>query len=493
VTVPIPHRRFARIVDTILAPIRACRLAYLPLLMVYFASGAIGLTAVADQFWVKKSLTMTPADLAALAVWLQVPWSCKMVVSALVDSVPVAGSQRHSYVFIGGGLIAAGLGLLAAAAAGWITFASLETIYIVASLLTVVGAVVQEVVADAMSAEVVAREHPEGGPRAQAEIDRDLAMVQVLGRLAYSIGAFVVAWLAGWLAEIMSYAAVFALGLIIPAISVMGGMIVPAEQTERRPIDRRMLGGGALFALVAIGLGVSGLAFAQEILFVVSMGVVLYLMRHMIGELDPDTKARFIAVAIAAFAFRAPPLLGDGYRWFTMDRLGFDERFFGTLQLTGTGIGLVTMWFLVDAATRRSSRSLLLGLTLIAAVLWLPSLMIVNGLHHWTEANLGLGARQIALVDEAAQSPLASLATVPLLTMIAATAPAAQRATWFALAASLMSLAVVASSLITKYLNQIFPVDRGVYEPLVPLVQSVVGIALLLPLVAIAFVWRRLK
>ena len=475
-----------------LAPVRACRLAYLPLLMVYFASGAIGLTAVADQFWVKKSLTLTPADLASLAVWLQVPWSCKMVISALVDSVPIAGSQRHSYVFIGGSLIAAGLGLLAAAAAGWIQFASLETIYVVAQLLTVIGAVVQEVVADAMSAEVVQRHAHDGEPRAQADVDSELAMVQVLGRLAYSIGAFVVAWLAGWLAEVMSYATVFTLGLVIPAISVIGGMIVDAEHCEPQPVDKRMLGGGALFALVAISLGLSGLAMAQEILFVISMGVVCYLLRFLLAELDPATKARFIAVAIAAFAFRSPPLLGEGYRWFTMDKLGFDERFFGTLQLTGTGIGLVTMWFLVDAATRRSNRTLLLALTLIAAVLWLPSLMIVNGMHLWTETHLGIGARSIALVDEAAQSPLAMLATVPLLTMIAATAPASQRATWFALAASLMSLAVVASGLITKYLNQIFAVDRGVYEPLVPLVASVVGIALLLPLIAIALVWRKL-
>jgi hypothetical protein len=212
----------------------------------------------------------------------------------------------------------------------------------------------------------------------------------------------------------------------------------------------------------------------------------------MLAALDADTRARLIAVAVAAFAFRAPPTLGEGYRWFTIDRLGFDERFFGTLQLTGTGIGLLTMWVLVDAATRRSARALLLALTCVAALLWLPSLMIVNGAHLWTEANLGLGPRALALFDEAAQSPLAILATVPLLTMIAATAPAAQRATWFALAASLMSLAIVASHLVTKYLNQIFPVDRGVYEPLVPLVQSVIGIALLLPLVAIVCVWRRL-
>ena len=91
-----------------LAPIRAFRLAYLPLLTVYLASGALGIIAVADSFWVKQSLTLSPAELASLAVWLQLPWSAKMVVSEFVDALPLFGSQRRAYTFLGAGLIAAG-------------------------------------------------------------------------------------------------------------------------------------------------------------------------------------------------------------------------------------------------------------------------------------------------------------------------------------------------------------------------------------------------
>ena len=140
-----------------LTPIRAFRLAYLPLLTVYLASGALGLIAVADSFWVKKSLTLTPAELASLAVWLQLPWSAKMVVSEFVDALPIFGSQRRAYTFLGAGLIAAGLVVLAGAAGGWIAFAAPERLYVLAQLLVVIGSVVQEVVADAMSPAVVAR------------------------------------------------------------------------------------------------------------------------------------------------------------------------------------------------------------------------------------------------------------------------------------------------------------------------------------------------
>ena len=106
----------ARLEAPVLAPVRAFRLGYLPLLSIYLASGALGIIAVADQFWVKKSLTLTPADLASLAVWLQLPWTAKMVFSEFVDSLPIFGSQRRAYTFIGAGLIAAGLILLAGAA-----------------------------------------------------------------------------------------------------------------------------------------------------------------------------------------------------------------------------------------------------------------------------------------------------------------------------------------------------------------------------------------
>ena len=56
----------------------------------------------------------------------------------------------------------------------------------------------------------------------------------------------------------------------------------------------------------------------------------------------------------------------------------------------------------------------------------------------------GFGARTIAIIDTATTSPFAQLSMIPLLTLIAIYAPAGHRATWFALMASLMNLALVA-------------------------------------------------
>ena len=59
----------SRLEAPVLAPIRAFRLAYLPLLTIYLASGALGIVAVADTFWVKQSLTLTPAEVPRRYEW----------------------------------------------------------------------------------------------------------------------------------------------------------------------------------------------------------------------------------------------------------------------------------------------------------------------------------------------------------------------------------------------------------------------------------------
>jgi BT1 family len=90
---------FDKLKTALITPVRAMRLRYLPLLMIYYAYGALGLVAIAEAFWVKQALTFTPAELAAIAVWLTLPWTIKMVFGQLADSVPIFGSQRRSYVF----------------------------------------------------------------------------------------------------------------------------------------------------------------------------------------------------------------------------------------------------------------------------------------------------------------------------------------------------------------------------------------------------------
>ena len=475
----------------ILRPILGFRRRYLPLIMVYFAYGALGLIDVTRDMWIKESLTLSPSELAGIGVWLSLPWTVKMVFGQLVDSVPIFGSQRRSYVLIGAALTACGMLGLAAAAAGKLMFVRPEQAYLLGSLLIVIGALVQDVVADAMSTEVVPRTDDAGHPRAEHDIRAELGLVQVLGRLALSFGILAVAGASGWLAGLLEGSTGLLLGLIVPAISVLGIFLIRAEQVERRPLDWRILGGGIVFGAVVVALGAGAVPFAQEVIFALSMVVICTMLVLVTRELDAASRRAILYTGVIIFAFRATPSVGDGYFWWTLDVLKFDEAFYGTLRQTGAILSIVGLWVFSRQLTDYSAAKVLFWLTVAGMVFSLPNIALFYGIQDWTEAMFGFGARTIAILDAATASPFAQLSMIPLLTLIAFYAPASQRATWFALMASFMNLALVAGQLGTKYLNQIFVVERGTYGELGMLLITATALAFLIPVAAIMLVGRR--
>lgn len=473
----------------LLRPVRSMRLRYLPLLAVYFAYGALGLIDVTRDMWIKESLTLSAAELAGLGVWLSLPWTMKMVVGALVDSVPIIGSQRRSYILIGAACTAAGLVILAGAAGGRLE-GPLDRPYLLGALLIVVGTVVQDVVADAMSAEVVPRSH-KGKPVPPGLLKSELAMVQVLGRLSLSFGILAVAGLSGILAQFLERATVFLLALVIPAISVAGIPFIEEKAVERRPVDWKIVGGGFLFGACILVLATTGLPYNQEAIFVFSMIAISIMLVIVTRDTDSKTRRAILYTTIIVFAFRATPYAGDGYFWWTLDVLRFDEAFYGALRQTGALIGFVALWAFSRQLTEYPIATVLLWLAVAEAVLTLPNIGLVYGVHHWTETNLGFGARAIALIDTAVDSPLAHLSMVPLLALIAYHAPPQKRATWFALMASLMNMALVAGQLETKYLNHIFVVQRGEYSSMGPLLIVATVLSFILPVAAVVLFGRR--
>jgi hypothetical protein len=320
----------------------------------------------------------------------------------------------------------------------------------------------------------------------------ELGMVQVLGRLALSIGILAVAGLSGYLAKIFPRDTVFLMGLIIPAISVTGVLLIRSEAGAPRPIDWRLLGGGVAFGVAVLALALGDVPFSQEAIFAISMTVVCTMLYLITRDVAPETQRAIFFTTVIIFAFRATPGVGDGYFWWTLDILKFDEAFYGHLRQTAAIIGLVALWLLAKPITQYRVATVLFWLAVAGLVLSVPNISLYYGLHEWTEAQFGFGARSIALIDAAASSPFAQLSMIPLLTLIAYYAPAGHRATWFALMASLMNLALVAGQLQTKYLNQIYTVGRGVYDELgvLLIIAAVLGFAI--PVAAIAVFGRRI-
>jgi hypothetical protein len=146
-------------------------------------------------------------------------------------------------------------------------------------------------------------------------------------------------------------------------------------------------------------------------------------------------------------------------------------------------------------------------LTIVGMVLSLPTVGLYYGLHHWTASITGgvVDARFIVVVNTALESPLGQIAMIPMLAWIANSAPQNLKATYFAIMASFTNLALSASQLGTKYLNQIYVVSREVkdaasgvvkvpadYGQLGELLIVVLAIGVSLPFAAI-FVVRALR
>jgi hypothetical protein len=324
--------------------------------------------------------------------------------------------------------------------------------------------------------------------------------MQTLGRFAIISGLILVASLNIFLFSDVArmseaekaavYADIYLLALVIPALSVVGVILgsittrIRARRLARQgmskaEIDELMpgngeaaepnwwiLGGSLAFAAFVLTLGLSDVPYSQEIIFAGSMGIVLFLMQRLLLELDPNVRRALVGTAVIIFIFRAVPLPGPGATWFEIDVLGFDQKFLSVLSLIASGLALVGMVVLRPLMTRRSLAYIVALLTVAAGILSLPNIGLYYGLQNWTAPLTGgiVDARFIAVIDTAIESPLGQVAMIPMLAWIAKNAPSHLKATFFAVMASFTNLALSASSLGTKYVNQIFLVTREVRD-----------------------------
>jgi hypothetical protein len=87
------------------------------------------------------------------------------------------------------------------------------------------------------------------------------------------------------------------------------------------------------------------------------------------------------------------------------------------------------MWLFSKQLTEYFVMKVLFWIAVVGTALSLPNVGLFYGLHHWTEATFGFGARTVAIVDAATASPFAQLSMIPLLTLIAFYEPVGHRAT----------------------------------------------------------------
>ncbi len=479
---------------------RQVRWTFLPPLMIYFAFGFTGLTLIVGTFFVKDYLDLSAAYLAGLAFWAGLPWALKMPLGHLVD---IIWRWKWLLVWLGAGLIAASVLIMYFVLTERAMMEAVMPIsawYVTSYLIAPCGLVLQDAVADAMSVEAVPKVDENGDPVSEEASKAMHTTMQTLGRFALISGIVVVAamniYMFAGIEELSTeqkteiYARIYLAALIIPVISVSGVTLAGVQKLRaRRRLLRTDLSpeeadalfetpeeetkpnpwyfiGGAGFVALTLVIGLGQVPLGQEIIFTGSMFIVVLLMRQLIAVLDPAQARTLVGTAIIIFFFRAVPRPGDGLTWFEIDVLNFDQQFLAVLSLITSVLTLVGMVVLRPLMARRSIVYIVILLTIAAGVLSLPNIGLYYGIHEWT-APLTAGvvdARFIAILDTAIESPLGQVAMIPMLAWIARNAPADLKATFFAVMASFTNLALSASALGTKYLNQVFEIAREVRD-----------------------------
>ena len=472
---------------------RQLRWSYLPPLMVYLAAGVSGLTAIVGTFFIKDYLNLSAAFLASLGFWAGLPWALKMPLGHLVDLI---WKYKAYLVGLGAAVIAASL-LIMFGLIGHTEFMAsimpVESWFVTSVILGPVGYVIQDVVADAMTVEAVPEQDENGDDIDPDQLKIMHTTMQTLGRFAI-IGGTVLVSLANVIlfsdvdsldstARIDLYANIYLYALIIPAISIAGVILArlqhsyhnaciqklnhtPISAHQRPEINWSILLGSLVFVVFSLSVGTSGIGYAQEIVFAGSVGIILFLMKRLIRFLQPEKRLMIVGTAIIIFTFRAMPSPGPGLTWFEIDQLLFNEQFLSILSLIASILTLVGIILLRPFMANNSIARIIVILSIAGTVLFLPSIGMYYGLHEWTAVYSGgiVDAKFIAIINTAVESPLGQVSMIPLLAWIARNAPAHMKATFFAVFASFTNLALSASALGTKYLNEAFVVTREVKD-----------------------------
>jgi MFS family permease len=522
---------------------REMRWSYLPPLMVYMAAGIAGLTGIVGTFFVKEYLGLSAAFLAALGFWANIPWALKMPLGHLVDLI---WRWKSILVYLGAGLIAISLlimiGLLTERDA-MTNIMSAGSWFVVSVILSPIGYVIQDTVADAMTVEAVPHIDENGEAVDPAKLKLMHTTMQTLGRVAIIGGSVLVAVVNLYLfrdveslpesEKVQIYRDIYIMALAIPLISVAGVMLASiikhrdirkmlAKGVSKADIEKHqqeniettnpnwwILGGSLVFVIFTLIMGFSDYVYNQEVIFLGSFAIVTFLIVKITRELKPEARLTLVGTAIVIFVFRAIPTQGPGITWWMIDQLKFDQQFFSVLSLIGSVLTLAGMFIFRRFMAERSIAYVVGALTIAGTILTLPYLGMFFGMHEWTSAMTAgvVDARFIALVNTALESPLGQIAMIPMLAWIANSAPANLKATFFAVMASFTNLALSLSQLGTKYLNQVYVITREVrdastgelqvaadYSQLGDLIIATIVIGLILPFAAILLVrMSRLK
>lgn len=398
------------------------------ILTVYFVQGILGLARLAVSFFLKDTLGLSPAQVAALMGISALPWVVKPLFGFLSDGLPIFGYRRRSYLFISGIL----------GALSWLALATVvDNVWSAtfALLLTSLSVAISDVIADSIVVE-----------RARGESLGRSGSLQSLMWGASAFGGFMTAYLSGWLLEHFSTQAVFLITAIFPLIvSAIAGLIVEdkikLKTSEETPEQIKIL-------------------------------TQLKLLWNAI-------KQKYILLPTAfIFLWQMTPSADSAFFFFTTNELGFKPEFLGRVRLFTSLAALLGTWLYHRFFKNIPFRQILGWSVVVSSVLGLSALLLVTHVNRI----LGIDDYWFSLGDSIILTVMGQIAFMPVLVLAARLCPEGIEASLFALLMSIFNLAGLLSGELGAVLTHFLGVTETNFERLWLLIL-ITNLSSLLPLI----------
>ena len=181
----------------------------------YFLQGALGLSRLALNFYLKDELHLSPGDLAALTGLATAPWVVKPLYGLVSDSTPLLGFRRKSYVALSGLVGAASFAAMA-------TVASSTAEALIAANVVASGAVaLSDVVVDSLVVE-------------KARDEAEAASLQSVAWSSRYVGAILASLASGAALEALGARGCFGATAFLPLLLCVAALGIDEEPQESK-------------------------------------------------------------------------------------------------------------------------------------------------------------------------------------------------------------------------------------------------------------------
>jgi len=367
------------------------------ILLIYFVQGALGLARLATTFFLKDELHLAPAEQAAIAGILALPWMLKPVYGFVSDGFPILGSKRRSYIFLSGILGAASYFALSQPA-----LVSTAKAAIIVCMLSSLSVAVSDVVADS----IVVEKARKAGSQAVS------GTLQSFCWGSSSFGSIISAYYSGHLLELMTTRQVFGITAVLPLLVCFSSLLVQEETQIKTSI------------------------------------------KAQVKTLWTAIKEQKVWLpALFVFLWQGTPTCDTAFFYFLNNELHISPEFFGKLRLVGAIASLSGVWIFQKFLKELPITKLLAWSTVVGVPLGFLPLVLFYKLN----SEIGIPNEVFMFGDDIIMSVLGQIAFMPTLILAARLCPVGVEGALFATLMSIFNggsaMGSELGALLTKLLN----------------------------------------